>query len=372
MSRRSRFDVVERLSDASASRLRRPCASAGLRFVIAAALCVAQAMSSATLRAEDAAPANVFDSIQSQVGQLFDRCRSAVVRIEATDDHGQLAGTGFFIDPNGTLYTSYTIGGESRDIVVTQGDLKYSARRVVADPRCGVAILQVDAQTPFLMLGSSRELKVASPVMAVGFPMDLPLSPSFGVVGGFDRKYLGRFFATTHIRANVPVQRGQGGAPLLNMRGEAVGILISSMDSGSAAFVLPIEAAEKVRRDYVRFGDVRPGWMGIEVRPAPEPTGGSTAMVHEVFPGAPAASAGVRPGDVLLQIGTISIVSTEDLLDASFFSTAEDPLTVKLARGQETMDLTLQPADLPGRRREPQPALGSTMEPGAKPLRIAE
>ncbi len=346
----------------------------GLRWLgLAAVGCwAASGGGSVTRGAEEKAAGNIFDSFQVQVGQLFDRCRGAVVRIEAMDDHGELAGTGFFIDPNGTLYTSYTVGGESREIVVTQGELRYPARRVMADSRSGVAILQVEAKTPFLMLGSSRELKVASPVMTAGFPMDLPLSPSLGVIGGFDRKYLGRFFATTHLRANVPVQRGEGGAPLLNMRGEAVGILISSMDSGSAAFVLPIEAAEKVRRDFVRFGEVRPGWMGIEVRPATEQISGSTAQVNEVFPGAPAAGAGIVPGDVLLQVGATLITSPEDLLDVSFFLTAEDVLPVKIARGEERLEMTLQPTDPPGSRHTALPAGGATMEAGSRALKIGE
>ena len=103
--------------------------------------------------------------------------------------------------------------------------------------------------------------------------MNLPLTPSFGVLGGFDREYLGQYFATTHLRANVPVQRGEGGAPLLNMKGEVVGMLISSLDQGSASFVLPVEAIEKVRREFVRFGELRPGWIGLSVEACAEPVG---------------------------------------------------------------------------------------------------
>ena len=107
-------------------------------------------------------------------------------------------------------------------------------------------------------------------------------------MAGFDQKFLGRFFATTHIRANVPVQRGQGGAPLLDLKGDVVGILISSLDEGSALFALPIEAAEKVRRDVVRFGHIRPGWIGIDVGTASEETEGSFAEVRNAIPGSPA------------------------------------------------------------------------------------
>src|SRR4051794_78012 len=70
----------------------------------------------------------VFDALQQSVQAVFTKCRSAVVRIEAVDWQGRLSGTGFFVDPNGTIYTSYTVGGESRDIHVTFGGEHYEAR----------------------------------------------------------------------------------------------------------------------------------------------------------------------------------------------------------------------------------------------------
>ncbi len=323
------------------------------------------------LFAEENAAPSAAEAIAAEVRAIFHRCQKAVVKIQAVDAHGELSGTGFFIDPNGTLYTSYTIGGESRGIVVCDGDRKFPAHRIAADARSGVAILKVDAETPFLMPGKSRDLLVASPVVTIGYPMDLPLTPSFGTVGGFELKYLGRYFATTHIRANVPVQRGEGGAPLLNMQGEVVGILISSLDSGSASFVLPIEAAEKVRKDYLRFGAVRPGWIGVNVGTSAGPSS-SQAQVEDVLDGGPADEAGLQKGDLLLQIGDKKITTLEDVLDASFFATAGDAIAVKVNRDGEMLDLTLQPRDRPGTghpnpggMQTSQPVLGSDLRASA-------
>lgn len=298
-------------------------------------------------------PPAVFDTIQQGVQTLFQKSRDAVVRIEATDSHGHLSGTGFFIDPNGTLYTSWSVGGEARDLVVCHRDAKYPARRLIADSRAGIAILKVDIDqpVPFLPIGAAEDLGVGSPVMTIGYPMDLPPTPSFGMVGGFDLKYLGRYFGTKHIRANVAVQRGEGGAPLLNMKGEAVGVLISSLDQGSASFVLPIEAAEKVRRDYVRFGEVRSGWIGVVVGAASAAEHGSIAEIQEVMPETPAKKAGLQPGDILLQLGSKPVTSPEDMLDASFYLSAEDQVPVKIARDGKPLDLSIQPAESPNQRR---------------------
>ena len=297
--------------------------------------------------AADEAPDKVFDTLQQSIQSVFSKCRSAVVRIEAVDWQGRLSGTGFFIDPNGTIYTSYTVGGESHDIHVTFAGERYEARRLVSDPRSGVAILKIEAETPFLPLGNSRQLSVASPVIAVGYPMDFPLTPAFGTVGGFDIKYQGRYFFTSHIRTNILVQRGEGGAPLLDPKGAVVGVLISRVDTGSAAFVLPIEAAEKVRRDYMRFHTVRPGWIGVHVKTLGEPVAGSTAYIEDVSPAGPADKAGLRGGDVLLQVGRQQITCLEDMIDASFFLSAEDETVVRVAREGSEKDFTVMPIENP-------------------------
>nr|MBA3651561.1 serine protease [Chthoniobacterales bacterium] len=216
-------------------------------------------------------------AISREVKAIFERCGNAVVKIHAVDEHSELSGTGFFVDPTGTIYTSYSVGGEANNFTVQFEGKEYHATQLMADLRSGIALLKIDAATPFLPIGKSAGLGLATPVVAIGYPLDLPVSPSFGMIAGFDRKYLGRYFSTTHLRVNVPTQRGEAGAPLLNFKGEVVGILVSSVDSGSACYALPIDAAEKIRRDYVRFGNARHGWIGIDVQEASKSLEGSSA-----------------------------------------------------------------------------------------------
>lgn len=221
------------------------------------------------------------------------------------------------------------------------------ARRLFADQRSGIAVLKVDSETPFISIGKSRSLSVGSPLVAVGYPMDLPVSPSFGTVAGFDMKYSDRYFATRHIRCNLPVQRGQGGAPVLNMQGEAVGIVIASIDNGSACFTIPIEAADKLRKDYMHFGALRPGWMGVGIETAPTPVAGSTAEISMLNIGSAGAKSGLHSGDVVLQINTHSISSPEDVLDASFFIAEEDEVTITVARGDERLEFQITAGSRP-------------------------
>src|SRR2546430_8418261 len=233
-------------------------------------------------------------ALSREVKDVFDRCSKAVVKIEATDQHGELSGTGFFIDPMGTLYTAYTVGGEADDIKVEFKGKKYPARQLMADLRSGIALLKVDLATPTLPIGNSGQLEIATPVVAIGYPLDLAETPSFGMIGGFDRKCFGGYFPTRHLRVNLPPQRGEGGAPLLNLKGEVVGILLYTFENNSC-YALPIEAAEKLRSDYVRFGEPRYGWIGTNVQEAATAVEGSPAVTTKGTKDTPAPETGLRP-----------------------------------------------------------------------------
>jgi serine protease Do len=305
--------------------------------------------------------------IERELREVTEKTADAICRIEADDEHGHLRGTGFFIDADGTLLTSYSVGGASQDIVVTVGEQRYPATRMVADGRAGIAVLKIVAGRPvrFLKFGKSADLAVASPIVTMGYPLDLPLSPSFGLVAGMDLGFEGRFFATRHIRANVPVQRGEGGSPVLNLRGEAVGMLISMFGENSGIFALPIEAAEKILRDFRTHGRVRQGWVGVDVRPAARPEHGSSARILTLREDGPAYTGGVRAGDILLQVGAWKITNPEDVLNAAFFVTATEPLAMRVSRDGEEIKLTITPLDppdgtMPSIERQEPPILGSS------------
>ncbi|MBA3273892.1 MAG: serine protease, partial [Chthoniobacterales bacterium] len=228
--------------------------------------------------------------------------------------------------------------------------------------RSGLAILKVDdVTTASLPLGQSDELEVAAPVVTIGFPLDLPQTPSFGMIAGFDRKFLGRYFSTTHLRVNLPTQRGEAGAPLLNFEGEVVGILVSSVDNGAACYALPVNAAEKIHSDFVRFGEARHGWVGINVGEAGTEREGSRAEFTDIMPGTPAADCGAKRGDILLQVGNTPVHEPEDVLDASFFITAGDRVPITVLRGDEKLTFEVEAGFHPAAQRPPVIASPLTM-----------
>jgi S1-C subfamily serine protease len=293
-----------------------------------------------------------FAAIAADVRKVFESAKGAVVRIESEDQHGRLAGTGFVIDPAGIIYTAYSVAGESRDIIVELGVSRYPAERLVADSRSGVAILKIHTETPFLPLGDSDELAIASPVVTIGYPQGLPLTPNYGIVGGLDQGDPKQPFATTLIRANVPPQKGEGGSPLLNLKGEVIGILISSVDNKTACYALPIRAAEKIRADYVRFGEVRPGWVGVNIEDGDKGYNESRVVITGFEDNSPATEIGLQPGDILMQVGSVKIHSIADVRNASFFLSADQKVSISVYRDGRNFTFDVIPS-LPQQPRFP-------------------
>jgi serine protease Do len=299
---------------------------------------------------------------------VFERDSSAVVKIEAEDDGGPLSGTGFFVDPNGTIFTNYSVGGDSHDIVISSGAARYRATRVAADPTTGLAVLKVEAQkTPFLPLGKASSLGVASLVMTIGYPLDLPITPNIGCVGGFGITYGNRVFPVSLVRATVPAQRGEGGAPLLNMDGEVVGIVESSLDEGAGCFVLPIEAAEKVQSDMMHYGEVRPGWLGIRIYKT-DASSGKPVVVRGFVDDSPAEKAGIAAGDLILKVGDRTISSSEDALDAAFYLTAGEEVPVTVSRGGQQMEIKVVAEPNPSVGEQEGPVFNLSFGTGSDPL----
>ncbi|MDX6766764.1 MAG: S1C family serine protease [Candidatus Methylacidiphilales bacterium] len=303
---------------------------------------------------------NVFDAITEEVQLVFDRSVPAVVKIRSLSGATPLAGTGFFIDKDGTLLTAYAVVRESDRVWIEFNGQKLEASVLGRDARSGVALLRVDRKnTPYLPFGNSDDLRMASGLISVAYPLNLPIAPSFGFVTGFDVRYLNRFFSTTHIRANIPISPGQIGGPILNSRGQVVGLLAMAIQEGKECYILPVNSVVRIAADMHKNGKVRHGWVGVAVvEGQPLTEGTKPVVVSNLFPETPAATSGIMPGDVVLKIGNRNILTPRDVLDASFFSSVGQKLPVLVLRNNEQKTFTITVAE----RRSPVSA-GLVMEP---------
>jgi serine protease Do len=334
--------------------------SSSRRFLRALPVCGLAATLCAVSALAGDKPAEPGGSIGARMREIFSFNRNAVVKVQSSDTHGRIEGTGFYADSTGTIYTVMDVVGDGSDITVFQGLRKLPARLLVSDPRTGIALIKVDAATPFLPLGDSANVDAYTPVVAIGYPYDKPSAWSGGIVASLDKQYFnGSFFQTTHIRANVPVEPGFGGAPVFNLKGEVVGIVVAGVDGNSGCYAVPINAAEKIRTDYKRFGHLNPGWVGISVEDVHNDTLPSTARVTELQSGSPANRAGVREGDILLRVGDVAVHAPEDVFDASFYLTAGDETTVTVLRNGAEQKFTVRAAKNPC---APEDSTASTLE----------
>jgi len=305
-----------------------------------------------------AAGSGVFDQIAAEVSGVYEHAAPTVVRLRATDGSEQLAGTGFFIDGQGTILTAYAVVGQAESVSVDVNGRTFPAKILGRDPRSGVAVLKINAnQTPHLPFGEGMRLRPASAVVSVAFPYDLKAEPTFGFVAGFDVKYLTRFFATTHLRANLPIKPGQIGGPLLDSQGKVVGVLMLEIDEGKACYALPIEAAAKVASDIQKYGEPRHGWMGVGVMPdRSRPERGAPVFVDRLYKGTPAEKSGLKMGDEVISIGNRPVREPSDILDAAFFSEVGGKVPVKVKRDGKEQIFTITVSARPDSSRIVEPA----------------
>jgi serine protease Do len=305
--------------------------------------------------------ASVFDAITQEVQQVFQQASPAVVKIRTISGSATLAGTAFFIDDQGTLLTAYAVVREAPKAWVEYQNQKIEAQIIGRDVRSGMALLKIDRTgTPHLTFGNSDDLRMASGLISVAYPFNLPLAPSFGFVTGFDVRYLNRFFATTHIRANVSVTPGQIGGPILNSKGQVVGLLTLAIQEGKECYILPINSVARVAADIHKTGKARHGWVGVGVVEG-QPLGEGTkpVIVTNLFTETPAATSGIQPGDVVLKIGARTIQSPQDVLDASFFSSVGEKLPVVVMRDGQLRTFHLTVAE----RKPVSPSAGLPIDP---------
>jgi S1-C subfamily serine protease len=308
--------------------------------------------------------ADVFQLSSDEASALFDKAKASVVQVRSGDKGFIQAGSGFFIDDQGSVLTSSTILGDNKSARVVINGVEMDAKIVGNDPRSGLALLQIGyGATPALPLAHASGLESGDGVIAIGFPLNLPAAPSEGPVSGFDASYLAPVadpdtgkssvaqvirFATTHIHANVPISPGEVGGPLLDSKGEVVGLIATSPDDGRSIYALPVEAINKILDDFSTYGRARHGWVGVDVVEVPDTNhDGRCVRVVRTVAGTPASRSGILPGDTVMRIDAREVYRPADVMDASFFSHVGGQMTVVVRRNESLYNYTFAVIERP-------------------------
>jgi serine protease Do len=228
-------------------------------------------------------------------------------------------GTGFIIRSNGIIVTNQHVVANAERVLVTLSDgSDLNATVLGEDPVTDIAVLRVKKESlPTVTLGRSTDLMIGEWVIALGNPYAYLLgnaepTVTVGVVSATQRNILPGGDQTglylDMIQTDAAINPGNSGGPLTNALGEVVGvnssIFSSSGGSVGLGFAIPIERAVRVADEIIKSGTVRRAWVGLEVEGARamrdwKSQGG--VVLSSVAPGGPAAKAGLRPGDVLLE-----------------------------------------------------------------------
>ncbi|MGZ3157706.1 MAG: Do family serine endopeptidase, partial [Burkholderiaceae bacterium] len=265
-------------------------------------------------------------------------------------------GSGFIISSDGYVMTNAHVVDGADEVYVTLTDKReFKARIIGADQRTDVALVKIDSNNlPRLTLGDSNKIKVGEWVIAIGSPFGLENSVTAGIISAKARD-TGDYLPL--IQTDVAVNPGNSGGPLINMRGEVVGInsQIYSRSGGymGISFAVPIDEAIRVSEQLKASGKVTRGRIGVQIGEVTKDVGESLglskaqgAQVQRVEPDSPAAKGGVEAGDIILKFNGTAIEKSSDLPRLVGNTKPGTRSTLTVWRKGATRDLNLTVAEM--------------------------
>jgi serine protease Do len=269
------------------------------------------------------------------------------------DQEAKSLGSGFIISADGKILTNAHVVDGADEIKVKLDDRTEKMAKVIGiDKATDVALLKIDAKNlPVVKFGDSDKLVVGEWVLAIGSPFSLEHTATHGIVSALARQLDSSY--VPFIQTDVPVNPGNSGGPLFNMRGEVVGInsQIYSRTGGymGLSFSIPINIARNVEAQLATSGRVTRGWLGVQIQSVnsdlaksfglDKPTG---ALIGGVDSTGPASRAGMRSGDIILEFNNQPIRDTSDLPPLVAATPVGNAVPLKILRDGKTMNVNVK------------------------------
>ncbi len=269
-------------------------------------------------------------------------------------------GSGVLVSTEGYLLTNSHVVDGADDIEVTLSDGRSASAKIVGtDADSDLALLKISLDNvPVIPFGNIAQVSVGDPVLAIGNPFNVGQTVTSGIVSALDRNQLGLSTIENFIQTDAAINPGNSGGALVDGEGRLVGIntAIFSRSGGSMGigFAIPVDIAREVMDALIRDGQVTRGWIGVQPRDlTPEFADSFQLPVHEgvlvtgVLRDGPAATAGLKPGDVVTAIGGVKVSNTAQLLRAVGALKPPAVALLDVQRGSEAMKLNVPVAKRP-------------------------
>jgi len=260
-------------------------------------------------------------------------------------------GSGFIVSSDGLILTNAHVVRDAREVTVKLADRRELKARVLgADPATDIAVLRVNAEKlPTVQFGDPKALQVGDYVLAIGAPFGFEQSVTAGIVSAKGRSLPGDTYVP-FIQTDAAVNPGNSGGPLFDAEGEVVGInaQIYSQTGGyqGLAFAIPIDVALHAKDQIVATGHATHARLGVMVQDLDQALAESFglsrpdgALVSSVEPDSAAAKAGIKPGDVITQIGSTPVKRAGDLSSTIGMSAPGTKVEVQVWRDKSTHEM---------------------------------
>jgi len=269
------------------------------------------------------------------------------------DEMPSTTGSGFIIRADGLVLTNNHVIEENTSIDIRLYDGETTTATVLGrDPLGDVALLQVATQRslPVVPLGSSAATHVGELVVAIGSPFGFEHTITLGIVSGKKRQFFRAGLVGGYLQTDAPLTTGNSGGPLVNMRGEVVGMNTAIVGRGEVGLAIPIDAIKEIVPQLHTAGHITRGWLGVQIRSLDRTKavalgleGPQGVYVHEVMPAQPAHQAGIVAGDVIVSFDGKTVATPADLQGAVASTPIGKKVRVELlrARARHTVEVTL-------------------------------
>ena len=262
-------------------------------------------------------------------------------------------GSGFIIDEEGIVVTNNHVIEGAEDIVVqVNGEKKFKAKVIGADPLSDIAVLQIETKEKFVPVkfGDSDKARIGDWVIAIGNPFGLGGTVTSGIISARNRS-IGLSRYEDYIQTDASINSGNSGGPLFDMNGDVIGIntaILGRSGNVGIGFSIPSNSAKIVIDQLIQFGETKRGWLGVriqdvtkeiaDVEKLDKPMG---ALVASVAPNSPSEKAGVKAGDIILEFNGKIIEQMKELPSIVARTEVGKKVKVKIWRNKKEIIKTI-------------------------------